>query len=141
MNSSHTNDSQYVGGCLCGQLRFEASGEARNLSYCHCNSCRRAVGAAMVPWGTFAENGFRITQGQLAEYRSSPRVRRGFCAHCGTSLTYRHEKRPGEVDVVLAALDEPGRLAPRAHIWVRDKLPWVVIADGLPQFEKFQSNE
>lgn len=124
----------YSGGCLCGRVRYEARGDAANLCFCHCQSCRRAAGAPTVPWATFAADNFAIVQGQLAEYRSSPSVTRGFCANCGTSLTYRHEARGGEVDVTLASLDDQGALAPQMHIWVEDKPSWVIITDGRPQF-------
>jgi len=124
----------YAGGCLCGAVRYELSGPVHNPCWCHCTSCRRALGAPVVPWGTALHERFRLTRGTLAEYRSSPAVLRGFCAACGTSLTYRHEGRPQDVDVTLASLDEPGRLAPQMHVWVADKLPWVTIGDGLPQF-------
>jgi hypothetical protein len=123
----------YRGGCLCGAVRYEATGSARNLCYCHCESCRRAAGAASVPWATFERARFRITRGELTEYRSSAPVLRGFCALCGGSLTYRNEARAAEIDVILVTLDEPAQLAPQMHVWVADKLPWVLIADGLPQ--------
>ena len=127
------SDSGYLGGCACGRVRYEASGPARNLCYCHCTTCRLASGAVMVPWATFARERFRLTRGALSEYRSSPPVLRGFCAACGTSLTYRHEARAGEIDVTLATLDDPTLVPPRMHVWVADKLPWVVVADDLPQ--------
>lgn len=77
-----------------------------------------------------------MTRGHLAEYRSAPAVLRGFCAQCGTSLTYRNERRAAEIDVTLASLDDPGALAPTMHVWVSDKLSWVSIGDRLPQFER-----
>jgi hypothetical protein len=86
-----------------------------------------------VPWGTFARDAMRLTRGRLTEYRSSAQVWRGFCARCGTSLTYRHEARAAEIDVTLATLDDPTRLAPLMHVWVKDRLPWVSIGDSLPQ--------
>ena len=125
---------RYSGGCLCGAVRYEASGPAANPCYCHCNSCRRAAGAPLVAWCTFARSGWRVTRGILTEYRSSPQVLRGFCAACGGALTYRHEARAEEIDVTLASLDEPAALAPQMHVWVGDKLPWLTITDGLPQF-------
>jgi hypothetical protein len=128
------NEPKYAGGCLCGALRYEITGEAANPCFCHCASCRRASGAPTVPWGTFARAALRITRGQLHEYRSSTEVWRGFCAHCGTSLTYRHEARATEIDVTLATLDDPATIAPRMHVWVSERLPWVRIADDLPQF-------
>jgi hypothetical protein len=88
----------------------------------------------MVAWGTFGRNAFRVTRGQLSEHRSSAPVLRGFCAACGGALTYQHDARPTEIDVTLASLDAPAGLAPRMHVWVADKLPWLVISDGLPQF-------
>src|ERR1700680_1228737 len=124
----------YAGGCLCGAVRYEVSGPAANLCFCHCVSCRRAAGAPMVPWATFAREQFRVTRGRLAQYRSSAPVVRGLCAVCGTSLTYRHEGRAGEIDVTLATLDEAAARAPQMHVWVAEKLPWVRISDGLPQY-------
>lgn len=123
------------GGCLCGAIRYQATGSVLYLCYCHCESCRRAAGAAMVAWGTFLRRNFALTKGELNEFVSSPGVSRGFCAACGTSLTYHRDGRPQEIDVTLASLDDPALLKPNVHLWVRDKLPWVTIDDGLPQFE------
>lgn len=89
----------------------------------------------MVPWGTFPDTRFAVIKGELALLQSSPGVSRGFCRNCGTSLTYAHEQRPGEIDITLVTLDEPEVLRPTCHIWVREKLSWVVIVDGLQQFE------
>jgi hypothetical protein len=131
----------YEGSCLCGRVGYQARGEVTNLCFCHCSSCRRATGAPMVPWGTFSAANFSIVRGRLAEYRSSPKVTRGFCAECGTSLSYRHDDRSGEIDVTLSTLDAPGVLVPEVHIWVEDKLPWVVIADGRAQFARFRLSD
>ena len=87
----------------------------------------------MVPWGSFALEAVRIVRGRLSEFRSSAEVSRGFCARCGTSLTYRHESRAGEIDVTLSTLDDPTLIPPRMHLWVEDRLPWVMIGDDLPQ--------
>jgi hypothetical protein len=122
------------GGCLCGRVRFEAREPVTNLCFCHCESCRRAIGAAPVAWGTVEHSGFAVTRGELAEYNSSPSVSRGFCRHCGTSLTYKSSERPGEVDITLASLDEAAALVPVRHIWVQDELAWPTGADGLPRY-------
>jgi hypothetical protein len=34
------------------------------------------------------------------------------------------------------ALDDPTALAPVAHVWVQDKLPWVIIGDSLPRHDR-----
>ena len=126
----------YSGGCLCGAVRYLADGLARYLCYCHCASCRRAAGAPSVAWGTFQRANFRVVRGQLREFASSAPVARGSCADCGTALTFRKLARPEEIDVTLASLDEPALLAPQMHVWVAEKLPWVVICDSLPQHQQ-----
>lgn len=126
-------DQQREGGCFCGAVRYATTGDALSLCICHCESCRWAVGAPMVPWGTFPTSRFKVTRGAVTEYASSPGVTRGHCADCGTSLTYQHDSRPNEIDVTVASFDEAATLVPTAHIWVQDKLPWVKLGDGLPQ--------
>lgn len=128
------------GGCLCGALRYRVSGAPTNRCYCHCTSCRRASGAPFVAWATFARSAFQLAQGTLSTVRSSDKVARGFCAACGTSLTYAHDERSAEIDVTLATLDDASAVAPEYHIWVWDKLPWVTIGDGLPQYRGWKKD-
>jgi hypothetical protein len=118
------------GQCFCGHVRYELSGEPK-----FAESCRRAAGAAFVTWVTFAGDDLALTSGTISEYRSSPGVRRGHCAICGTTITYWWDKRPEEIDIALATLDDTTGIDPSAHIWVEDKVPWLVINDGLPQYK------
>ncbi len=126
---------EYSGGCFCGALRYEARGQARHECFCHCESCRRAAGATPVAWVTFDAAAFTVRSGHLTTYESSPKVTRGFCRICGTTMTYQHADRADEIDVALATLEDPSDLAPKRHIWIQDKPAWVQIDDGLPQFE------
>ena len=129
-----TNDT-LTGRCFCGFVRFEINGEVRSCVFCHCESCRRAAGAAFVPWATFAKANFAVTMGEISFRRSSAKAIRGNCERCGTPLTYEHAGRPGEIDVTAVSLDNPVSVRPTAHIWIEDKLPWVKPADGLPQHQ------
>jgi hypothetical protein len=115
-------------------VRFEITGEAIFACHCHCESCRRAAGAAFVTWVSFPRNSLTIKNGRIAEYRSSSGVERGHCADCGTTLTYSWEKRPGEIDIALSSLDDTRGIEPEAHIWVEDKVPWLDVNDGLPHY-------
>ena len=126
----------YKGRCFCGDVKFEVAGPIQYACFCHCESCRHAAGGAYVPWATFARTSLVITHGSMSLYHSAPDVTRGLCPTCGTSLTYEHANRAGEVDVTLTSFDDPAAFSPAAHIWVEDKLPWVEISDGLPQYQK-----
>lgn len=89
-----------------------------------------------MPWVTFDAQAFRLLSGAMSEFASSRDVRRGFCANCGTALIYRHASAPRSVDITTLSLDEPARLVPLYHVWVSDGLPWIVIADDLPRYER-----
>ena len=129
------SDSAFSGRCFCGQVRYELTGKPIFACHCHCESCRRAAGAAFVTWVSFARDSLALTSGTITEYRSSPGVRRGHCAVCGTTITYWWGKRPQEIDIAVASLDDTTGIEPSAHIWVEDKPPWLVINDDLPQYK------
>lgn len=122
------------GHCFCRKVRYSISGPVRDLCYCHCESCRRAVGSVFVAWGTVDAGAFKVMAGRLSIVNSSKGISRGFCAECGSSLTYQNVLRSGEIDFTLVSLEDSSMYAPKAHIWVEDKLPWVKINDGLPQY-------
>jgi len=129
------SEATYSGRCFCGQVRYQLAGEPKFACHCHCESCRRAAGAAFVTWVSFDRESLLLTSGTIAEHRSSPGVRRGHCAACGTTLTYSWNQRPEEIDIAVASLDDTTGIEPEAHIWVQDKAPWLVINDGLPQYK------
>ena len=126
------SDAALNGGCLCGAVRYRCDAPVRPATYCHCTSCRRAAGAHVIAWFTVPASSLVFTQGQAAMYRSSSPVQRGFCARCGTQLTYRNDRWPDEVDVTIGSLDEPDRVAPAAHIWMEDAPRWDRPGDSLP---------
>ena len=90
----------------------------------------------MVPWATFLKRNFAVVEGVMELIDSSPGVTRGHCRKCGTSIAYQHVARPAEIDLTLSSLGDPVDLKPTAHIWVEDKIPWLVLDDGLPQCAK-----
>jgi hypothetical protein len=128
--------TELTGGCFCGAVRYRVTGAPLAVSHCHCASCRRACGAPFITWMTLAAGDFAYTSGTPRAYRSSARVRRAFCPTCGTTLAYSHDDHPEEVDVAAATLDEPARVRPDDHLWIGEKLPWIVIGDALPRLER-----
>ena len=41
-----------------------------------------------------------------------------------------------EVDVTVSSFDQPDATLPQDHVWVEDRLPWVKLADNLPQYAR-----
>ena len=127
------------GGCLCGQVRYQAGAPPGQSMICHCRSCQRGAGAPAVAWLTFAAASFRFTAGEPRRFRSSDPVLRGFCAACGTPLTYEHADRPGEIDVTTASLDDPDAFPPTYHAQVADDAAWLEFGDGLPTYRGWKA--
>lgn len=121
------------GGCLCGAVRYRATGQPVGSAICHCRSCQRASGAASVAWSTFRTEDFHFAGQEPRRYGSSPGVTRTFCDRCGTPLTYRHDKWPDTIDVTTTTLDAAAEFPPAKEIWLEHRLPWEPLSEGLPQ--------
>ena len=126
--------SVFEGGCLCGRVRYRATGTPTRPSHCHCETCRRASGAAFVSWATFRAQDFTFVSGEPARFDSSTIAYRRFCRDCGTQLTFNFHRSPESVDVTLASLDHPAAIQPLDHIWTKRQIVWIRLDDGLPRF-------
>jgi hypothetical protein len=125
----------FTGTCLCGAIRYEARGTPRAVNHCHCVQCQRASGAAMATWATWPRTDVRMLAGQVADFESSPGVKRSFCARCGSTLFWRRVAcEREELDIAAGTLDEPDRLAPTEHIFVKSRRRWMPLCDGLPAY-------
>jgi len=122
------------GGCYCGKLRYEATGVPFHRTNCHCSICRRTTGAPFVTWFSVKRSEFRIVAGEPARFRSSRAGTRSFCSTCGTQLTFVSDDYPDEIDVTTCSLDDPEALPPHDHTHTSSRLPWIRLADGLPEF-------
>ena len=117
------------GGCLCGAIRFTVEGAPKWTSYCHCTSCRRHTGAPVSAYAGFERANVRVVKGDLARFSSSPGVHRGFCAACGSTLTYEGERWPTEIHLHVGAFDDPAPYAPKGHAFASERLAWLHLAE------------
>ena len=124
--------AQLEGGCLCGAARYRADGEPINVRVCHCRLCQKALGAAFNARILFRQDQVRLT-GRIGSINSSPDLKRGFCSCCGTTLFSARDSLQA-IGLTAGSLDQPSRFRPEMHIWVSSKQPWLVLADGLPQY-------
>jgi hypothetical protein len=127
------------GGCFCGAVRYTVRGEVFNSTLCHCTDCRKASGAPATAWFSARRADFRYTGGEAARFASSEQVLRGFCPHCGTTLTFEDGRWPEELDIASATLDDPEQVPPRDHTFVRSRLGWLRLQDGLPEYPTTRS--
>ena len=62
-------------------------------------------------------------------------MERGFCAECGTPLAWRYLTAEWSdwLGITIGALDDPGAVAPTCHYGIESRLPWLALADDLPE--------
>ncbi len=126
------------GGCLCGAVRYECTGDPGNASYCHCDDCKRATGGPYTVGVLVRAADLRILSGQVKGYTtiadSGRKITRQFCPECGSPLFTRAEKCPDLVFLKAGSLDEPQRVKPSCQTWTKRAIPWAYIDESLPSF-------
>ena len=123
----------WTGGCGCGGIRYEITGQPGPISFCHCGQCRRQhshVGA----YTTFPRERLQLVKDEtLTWYQSSENARRGFCSRCGSGVFW-DPIGGARIDVTAGSLDQPTGLHADKHIWVDFKADYYEIGDdGLPR--------
>lgn len=123
------SDESFEGGCLCGAVRFAASGRPKEVAWCHCESCRKHSGAPVSVFALYDRSAYTVTKGEISKFDSTPgKTRRGFCARCGSTLTCETIGRPSETHFHIGAFDRSAELAPTRHIFPEECLPWLHLA-------------
>ena len=130
-----------TGGCQCGAVRYELAKPPRRASICHCRMCQKATGSYFEPLANVELKDFEVTRGELALYRSSPVAERGFCAKCGSPLTFRYTELD-DISVTIPSLDDPDAVPPTkqfgmeartAHWHTLSDLPGETTDQSMPQ--------
>lgn len=124
-----TAEITITGGCLCGALRYRATGHPLHTTVCHCANCRRASGAQSVAWLTFPVERFTFVQGEPSRYRTDTQAVRTFCGQCGSPLTYQNDDRIRDIDVNTGTADDPEAFPPTKDVFPEDRISWVPLTD------------
>jgi hypothetical protein len=137
MEDNMGDDVKMTGGCMCGAVRYEITGDSFGVGHCHCHSCRKHNGAAVVTLAGFKVDQIRFSGDKRKIYESSPGVGRAFCGKCGTPLTW--EADGGDlgpiIEIHISTFDNPDILVPTSHAFYGERIPWLDIADNLPRYE------
>ncbi|VAW43682.1 Gfa-like protein [hydrothermal vent metagenome] len=125
----------YKGSCLCGSIQFEVTRELGKSDACHCVQCRKWTGH-FLPSTEVKREALQIeSKAELKWYQSSGKVRRGFCAQCGSSLFFDpiDQSKHNWIAIALGAFDQPTQVKLGMHIFVAEKGDYYELNDGLPQ--------
>ena len=129
-----------TGGCLCGAIRYEVTGDIGAAGYCHCADCRRVSGSAFGVSVRVAAAAFHIISGTPRSFTkagdSGRPVARHFCGDCGSPLFTLPPLHPDVVFIKAGSLDDPSVVRPERQAWTRSRVDWAEIDPAITSYEK-----
>ncbi|MBE70779.1 MAG: aldehyde-activating protein [Thalassospira sp.] len=128
---------KHHGGCLCGAVRYEITGDFDAFFLCHCKYCQKDTGSAHAA-NLFSGKAtlFWIDGQDHIQSYTVPETRhqKAFCKNCGSAVPYT--QMDGKLVVVPAgSLETPVSIRPNAHIMMGSKASW---DDGLDEIVRLE---
>ena len=138
--------TEFSGGCACGEIRYRLSSEPMFVHCCHCTSCQTETGSAFVINALIESDRVEMIKGTpepvLTPSESGKGQQIWRCASCRVALWSNYG---GATDILrfvrVGTLDTPGDLPPDIHIYIRSKLPWVQLPEGVPAVEAYYDSK
>jgi len=126
-----------TGSCLCGNVKYEVSGEIGGIVHCHCQTCRKAHGSVFSSVAGVNDSDFNLIGNvTLGCYESSSGENRYFCPNFATQV---YAKRDGTQHIILrlGSLNDDPNATEINHIWVSQKASWYSLNSNLPEHLEF----
>ena len=133
------SETRYTGGCLCGALRYEATGEPAYMGHCYCGDCRKASGSGFIPFMGFAAAALRVsgeTRRFTTKAANGNEAVRNSCPVCGSLVFGGIVGEDAEHTIYAGSLDDPASFVPKVAIFTRCRPAWAIIPPGLTIFER-----
>ncbi len=126
MSNTHT------GSCLCEEVKYKITGEAKRFLYCQCSRCRKSTSSAHASNLFIASKEIDWLSGkeniQTYKVPDADRYERHFCKNCGSSLPIYVAMRE-MVLIPAGTLDTEPTLKPQARIFNDSRAEWSDHAD------------
>ncbi|WP_293971224.1 GFA family protein [Sphingomonas sp.] len=111
---------------------------------CHCTSCQHENGTAFALNALWEADRVRLIAGETEAHLIPTESGKGqMLARCPACRAVLWSNYAGAGEAIrfvrVGTLDDPAACVPDVHIYVRSKLPWVVLPDGARAFEGYYS--
>lgn len=125
------------GGCLCGAVKYKATGNPTRFYHCHCSRCRKSSGTGHASNLMIVNATLTITHGEslLKRFKApdSERFTKVFCSECGSPVA-RVVLELGAVVIPAGSLDDTAPIKVQARIYWDSRVDWACDGDTLPRF-------
>lgn len=129
-----------AGGCLCGAVKYQVSGEVVRFNHCHCSRCRKASGTGHATNIILRPAELSWEQGEALVRRyklpEAERFATCFCGECGSPLP-RFVPHLAMAVIPAGSLEQDPGIRPQAHIFWDSRAPWSCGAGELPVFAEY----
>ena len=133
-------NGHFTGGCACGAIRYEISGEPIFINDCQCRHCQQTSGTGHGSYLTFSNQKNVKVSGKAKHWEmigdSGNAKTHGFCPNCGSPVYIKFAARPNLFTVHAASLDDPSRYKPQVMTYTKSGYAWDYINPALPKYDK-----
>ena len=136
-----SDNEQHEGGCACGKVRYQTTGQPEVHAVCHCRYCQLRTGSAFGVGAYFPNDKVSLLSGDLNNHRyqteSGNNVTTSFCSACGTTTHWQIDSEflDGKTAIAVGTFDPPSFWFDiNREIFLRTKAPFVEI-DAENKFE------
>jgi hypothetical protein len=130
----------YTGGCACGAIRYEISGEPLVMNHCQCRDRQQKSGTGHGSYLTFPDKRRVKLEGKAKHsdiVADSGNVKtHAFCPACGSQVYLTFATMPDLFTVHAASLDDPSRFKPQMVTYRVRGYAWDHLDPALPKFDK-----
>lgn len=132
--------TRFTGGCLCGDIRYEADGEIVRMARCHCNDCRRGTGASFATNVFVPVDALKITQGEPKTFQhptdSGGTMTRKFCPRCGSPLFGQSSNSPNTWSIRAGSIDDAGFVRPTIEVYTSRALACTALGEDTTHYRE-----
>ena len=133
------NDEKLQGECICGQVKYYLNEKPLFTQACHCKDCKVLTGSSYVVNSSVLENTL-IVEGEVSSTErkagSGASCKTYFCIKCGTYIYADYDSAVRRLTVRTKTLDNPEKFPPQAHIFTKNKDPWLNLSDDVICFKE-----
>ena len=130
------------GSCGCENVKYTIKDKPLFTQACHCKDCKKSTGSSFVIHTMVLEKDLEV-KGDVASIElptgSGKGVNTYFCIICGVYVFCRYNISAGRVAIRSQTLENS--IQPQAHIFVKDKDPWIEISDKSICHDKMYDRE
>ncbi len=129
------------GGCQCGQVGFEFSGDPINQVFCYCTDCQSRTGSdhwfgIWVPSDHFRFTGETQPTVYTTQADNGGDIHCYTCPNCGVSLSVEFAFA-GFHTVAASNIEGNDEFKPKLAIFTASAPEWAILPSNIPVYDKF----